>query len=144
MFIRIEKGSSTPISRQIAEQIRAQCLSGRIKPGTQIPSVRQLARDLAVNQNTVLRVYEKLMAEKLLDMRHGEGTFVVDRLPRNELKALQVRFFDELTQVTQQGRLLGFTADDLHSLLDDALTQTQDSSNPTDDVSHKQKTGDPA
>ena len=63
MFIRIEKGSSTPISRQIAEQIRAQCLSGRIKPGTQIPSVRQLARDLAVNQNTVLRVYEKLMAE---------------------------------------------------------------------------------
>lgn len=144
MFIRIEKGSSTPISRQIAEQIRAQCLSGRIKPGTQIPSVRQLARDLAVNQNTILRVYEKLTAEKLLDMRHGEGTFVVDRLPRNELKALQVRFFDELAQLTQQGRLLGLTDDDLHALLDDALTQTQDGSTPTDDANRKQKTGDPA
>ncbi|MCA9026079.1 MAG: GntR family transcriptional regulator [Planctomycetaceae bacterium] len=144
MFVRIEKGSSTPISRQIAEQIRAQCLSGRIKPGTQIPSVRQLARDLAVNQNTVLRVYEKLTAEKLLDMRHGEGTFVVDRLPRNELKALRIRFFDELIQLVQQGGLLGLTADDLHSLLDDALTQTQDGFLSTGDVSPSHKSGEPA
>ncbi len=125
MFVRIEKGSSRPISRQIADQIRAQCLSGRLRPGTQIPSVRQLARDLAVNQNTVLRVYEKLTAEKLLDMRHGEGTFVGDPPPRNELKAGRIRFLDELTQLAQQGRLLGLSEADLHALLDDALALTQ-------------------
>ncbi|MGH7941755.1 MAG: GntR family transcriptional regulator, partial [Limisphaerales bacterium] len=53
MYIRIEKGASAPISRQIAEQIRAQCLSGILKGGDCLPSVRQLARELAVNVNTV-------------------------------------------------------------------------------------------
>ncbi len=144
MFIRIEKGSSTPISRQIADQIRAQCLSGRVKSGTQIPSVRQLARDLAVNQNTVLRVYEKLTAEKLLDMRHGEGTFVGDELPKHELKAERIRFLDELTQLAQHGRLLGLSATDLHALLDDALAQTQDASAITDGAPRTRNTGDNA
>jgi len=142
MFVRIEKGSSTPISRQIADQIRAQCLSGRMRPGTQIPSVRQLARDLAVNQNTVLRVYEKLTAEKLLDMRHGEGTFVGDDLPKNELKAQRIKFRDELTQLAQHGRLLGLEPTDLHSLLDDALMQTQDVSINSNRAKKTRKTGD--
>src|SRR6266404_2614665 len=76
MFIRIEKGSSIPISRQIAEQVRAQCLSGALPAGEQLPSVRELAQQLAVNVNTVVRVYERLAADQLIEMRHGEGTFV--------------------------------------------------------------------
>jgi GntR family transcriptional regulator len=63
MYIRVEKGVSAPISRQIAEQVRAQCLAGVLKPGDCLPSVRQLAKELAVNVNTVLRVYERLTAE---------------------------------------------------------------------------------
>ena len=65
MFLRIERGSSVPISRQLVEQVRALCLSGRLAPGEQLPSVRQLARELGINQNTVLRVYEKLTREGL-------------------------------------------------------------------------------
>lgn len=122
MFVRIEKGSAIPLSRQIADQIRAQCLSGRLQPGVQIPSVRQLARDLAVNQNTVLRVYEKLTAEKLLEMRHGEGTFVSSQLSVDRLSGQRNRFFDELAQLVRQGRLLGLDAKSLHSLLDEALS----------------------
>ena len=126
MFVRIDKGSRTPISRQIAEQIRAQCLSGRIPPGEQIPSVRQLARDLAVNQNTVLRVYERLASENLLDMRHGEGTFVAEDLPTSELNGQRIKYLGELAQIVRHGRLLGFEAADLHALLDDALAQSHD------------------
>ena len=76
MFLHIERGSSTPISRQIAEQIAALCAGESLKVGDRLPSVRQLAQQLAVNQNTVLRVYERLTAEGLFEMRHGEGTFV--------------------------------------------------------------------
>ena len=65
-----------PISRQIADQIAALCVSGGLRPGERLPSVRELARELAVNQNTVLRVYERLCGEGLLEMRHGQGTFV--------------------------------------------------------------------
>ena len=83
MFLHIERGSSTPISRQIAEQIAALCASGSLQGGDRLPSVRQLAQELAVNQNTILRVYDRLAAEGLLEMRHGEGTFVAGNASRD-------------------------------------------------------------
>src|SRR5262245_58725433 len=119
MFIRIERDSSVPISRQIADQIRAQCLSGTLAPGSRVPSVRQLARDLAVNQNTVLRVYERLTAEKLLDMRHGDGTFVSDSVPTWRLKRQRERLSEEWARLVGQGRMLGFSDDELRTLFDD-------------------------
>lgn len=125
MLIRIEKGSAIPISRQIADQLRAQCLSGRLTAGAQIPSVRQLARELAVNQNTVLRVYERLTAEGLLEMRHGEGTFVGNSVSHDQLDGQRDLFFDELKQLARQGRMLGIDSAGLHALLDDALTLSQ-------------------
>ncbi len=142
MFVRIEKGSRIPISRQIAEQIRAQCLSGRLSPGVQIPSVRQLARDLAVNQNTILRVYERLASENLLDMRHGEGTFVANDLPTSELNGQRTRYLGELAQLVRHGRLLGFGAADLHALLDDALAQSHDAAVGADNADRSTHTGE--
>src|SRR5262245_39554602 len=98
MFVRIERGSAVPVSRQIADQIRAQCLSGRLTAGDQVPSVRQLARELGVNQNTVLRVYERLAAEKFLEMRHGEGTFVSTAPPSSQLNGHRQKFVEEMSQ----------------------------------------------
>ena len=77
MHLRVERGSTVPLSKQIDEQIRAQCLSGILRPGDCLPSVRQLAKDLAVNVNTVFRVYERLAAEKFIEMRQGDGTYVL-------------------------------------------------------------------
>lgn len=135
MLIRVEKSSAVPISRQIADQLRAQCLSGRLAAGMQVPSVRQLARELTVNQNTVLRVYERLASEGLLEMRHGEGTFVGDGVSKALLNGQRDQFFDELRQLVRQGRMLGIDALGLHALLDDALTQSQneDGSSQTSD-----------
>lgn len=121
MFLRIERGSAVPVSRQMADQIRALCLSGALQPGQLLPSVRQLARELAVNQNTVLRVYERLTAEQLLEMRHGEGTYVAAQLPIWKLNGQRQKFVDEFQQLVRQGRMLGLTGDQLHALLRDAL-----------------------
>ncbi|HCF96373.1 MAG: GntR family transcriptional regulator [Verrucomicrobiota bacterium] len=121
MFIRIEKGAAVPISRQIAEQIRAQCLAGQLEPGARLPSVRQLAHELAVNQNTILRVYERLAAENLLEMRHGEGTFVSASLPLHELATQKMKFAEEITRLIRQGFMLGFSRGDLRTMIDDAL-----------------------
>ena len=76
MFLRVQRGAAVPISRQIEGQIRAQILSGTVAAEDQLPSVRQLARELAVNVNTVLRVYERLAADGLIELRHGDGTYV--------------------------------------------------------------------
>ena len=86
MFVRIERDSSVPISRQLADQIRAQCLSGTLSAVRSDPFRPPARGDLAVNQNTVLRVYERLTAEKLLEVRHGDGTFVSDAVPKWRLK----------------------------------------------------------
>lgn len=120
MFLRIEKGSAVPISRQIADQIASLCASGILRPGERLPSVRELARELAVNQNTVLRVYERLSGEGLLDMRHGQGTFVAARARSGQLAAHRGRLVDELRQVARQALGLGLTHDELHELLSEA------------------------
>lgn len=120
MFVRIEKGSAVPISRQIADQLATRCASGLLRPGDRLPSVRELARELAVNQNTVLRVYDRLCGEGVLEMRHGQGTFVAARATKRQLAAHRARLVDELRQIAQQALGLGLSPDELHELLAEA------------------------
>ena len=121
MYIRIERGASTPISRQIMEQVRAQCLAGLLPPGHCLPSVRQLARQLVVNVNTVVRVYERLAADGLVEMRHGEGTFVLPPSRTTnvaaELKQQREQFSREYQAVVRRGLLLGLTVPELRRML---------------------------
>lgn len=122
MQIRVETSSGMPITRQVAAQIRAQCASGVIKPGERLPSVRALAAELAVNQNTILRVYERLTAEGLLERRHGDGTFVADRVPSGQMKAQRQRLREEISRVAELARTLGVDLEEVHRLLDDEMT----------------------
>ena len=129
MYVRIERGVSTPISRQIAEQIRAQCLAGLLQPGRCLPSVRQLARELVVNVNTVVRVYERLAAEGLVEMRHGEGTFVVPPSAATDLaadlKQQREQFSREFQAVVRRGLLLGLTVPELRRMLTATASETR-------------------
>ncbi|MAT16168.1 MAG: GntR family transcriptional regulator [Planctomyces sp.] len=127
MFLRIEKGSAVPISRQISSQITALCLSEQLQPGDKLPSVRELARELAVNQNTILRVYEKLNAEGILDKRHGAGTYVADSPPLRQLKEQREHFYEEFQQLVRHGLSLGLSRKELQQMLEAALKSEADS-----------------
>lgn len=122
MLLRIEKGSAVPVSRQLADQIGSQCAAGRLKPGDLLPSVRELARELAVNQNTVLRVYERLTGLGLLEMKQGQGTYVANGAS-GSIKAHRERLVEELRQVSRQAIGLGLKSDEIHKLLDKAIKQ---------------------
>ena len=76
MFIRIEPSSSVPIYRQISDQIRYQIAAGILHEGDKVLSVRELASQLAVNQNTILKVYNELCRDNVLTIVRGEGTYV--------------------------------------------------------------------
>lgn len=123
MFIRLQPSSGVPIIGQIADQIRTHCAGGTLRPGDRLPSVRQLARDLAVNQNTVLRVYERLTAEGLLERRQGDGTFVADRLPGGRLKAQRELMAHEAARIAKRAVDLGVGPDEIHRLLDEAFAK---------------------
>ena len=78
MFIRIEPSSSVPIYAQMLEQIKYLIASGFLKAGDKVPSGRELAVQLGVNQHTVLKVYKELCTQGLLKVERGAGTFVAD------------------------------------------------------------------
>ena len=91
MFIRIEPSSSVPIYRQIGDQIRYQIVTGILKEGDKVPSVRKLASQLAVNQNTILKVYNELCRANILKIVRGEGTYVSSgkqNIPMRERKEM--------------------------------------------------------
>lgn len=81
--IRIDLSSSVPAYRQIADAIRARLVNRELKPGAQLPTVRQLAADLAVHHNTVAEAYRLLSDEGWLDLRRRRGAIVVERASPN-------------------------------------------------------------
>jgi len=87
VFISIDASSDVPIFRQIVQQIKTAVAMGRLQPEEPLPSVRQLAVDLAVNPNTVARAYLDLEIEGVIYKRQGAGTFVSTqgvRVSKNE------------------------------------------------------------
>lgn len=81
MRFEIATGTPEPIYRQIARQVRAGVASGGLAPRERLPSVRELARELLVNPNTVQRAYAELEREEVLHTVKGKGTFVAADLP---------------------------------------------------------------
>ena len=78
--LSLDLRDETPLSDQVAAQIRRDILSGQIEPGTRLPTVRQLAQRLRINFNTVARAYRALDSEGLILSRQGQGSFVVESL----------------------------------------------------------------
>jgi GntR family transcriptional regulator len=121
MFIRIQTSLGVPISRQIADQIRGHTVSGVLRSGDRLPSVRQLAKELAVNPNTILHVYERLTSEGLLERRQGDGTFVSESLPRGQAQMQHEILGEELDRVARRAIDLDLKPKELHGQLDESL-----------------------
>jgi GntR family transcriptional regulator len=75
----IDPKSTTPIYRQIVEQVHEAINAGVYRPGEALPSLRALAAEIRVNPNTVQRAYEELDREGTVESQRGLGVFVVDR-----------------------------------------------------------------
>jgi GntR family transcriptional regulator len=75
-IVSIDPRDRTPIYAQLDRGLRAAIVTGRLRPGEQLPTVRQLAVELQINANTVARVYAELEREGVLETRRGVGSFV--------------------------------------------------------------------
>jgi GntR family transcriptional regulator len=76
---RLDAHSGVPVYRQLIDQVQAGIASSVLNAGEQLPTVRQVAVDLAINPNTVSRAYREMEIRGLLDTQQGTGTFVADR-----------------------------------------------------------------
>ena len=77
----LDQRSGVPAYRQIIDQVLGGIAAGTLRPGDQLPTVRQLAVDLAVNPNTVVRAYRELEIREVLSTQQGTGTFLTDKKP---------------------------------------------------------------
>jgi GntR family transcriptional regulator len=116
--VTIDARDKTPIYTQLERGLRAAMATGRLKPGDQLPTVRQLAVELKINANTVARVYADLERSGAIETRRGVGSFVAAageeaRSRRDHEK--QLRSF--VTRVLADGATHGFTAEELINAL---------------------------
>lgn len=79
LHLQLDSRSGIPAYRQLMDQVRHYIASGTLRPGDQLPSIRELASAIAVNPTTIVRVYNELEHEGTLEMRHGKGAFVAQR-----------------------------------------------------------------
>jgi GntR family transcriptional regulator len=112
--VSIDSRDATPIYAQLERGLRAAIAAGRLRPGDQLPTVRQLAVDLQINANTVARVYAELERADVLETRRGVGSFIAAspaqaRPPVEHQRRL--RAF--VTRLLGDAAAAGFTLDDL-------------------------------
>ncbi len=110
---RLDLASGVPVYRQIIDQVRGGIASGSLAAGDQLPTVRQLAVDLAINPNTVLRAYRELELGGLLETHQGTGTFI----SQQKLKRGDAERDRQLSQIVSdfiaRAGAAGFTVEDL-------------------------------
>ncbi len=123
MRLQLAPSSGVPIYRQIVDQITYQIASGWLQSGQRLPSVRELARQLPANQNTVLKAYEWLEREGLLIRRQGDGTFVAEGGSPLKLTERRRRLSDALAQAASLAAHFEIAPDEVHRLLDEQMAR---------------------
>jgi GntR family transcriptional regulator len=105
--------SGVPVYRQIIDQVLGALASGRVSGGTQLPTVRQVAVDLSINPNTVVRAYRELEIRGIVSTQQGIGTFITpNRIEPDE--AERQRLLSGLVgEFMARAGAVGFSADDV-------------------------------
>lgn len=123
MLIHLDQANPTPLYEQIAQQIKERILSGELPPGTQLPSIRQLAGELLTSVITTKRAYQELEAEGMITTRPGVGSVVatLTATDRDSLRLQEVKA--QLAEVVGGARRLGVQDNTLRTLFDEVMQE---------------------
>jgi GntR family transcriptional regulator len=119
MTFELDLKSGVPVYRQIIDRVQSAMASGALRSGDRLPTVRQLAVDLSVNPNTVVRAYRELELTGALMTRQGTGTFVADRKIEQSDADRERKLNQLLGEFVARAGREGFTVKDLRSGLKD-------------------------
>jgi GntR family transcriptional regulator len=115
-----------PMYRQIESQLRDFILGGQLEPGTRLPSMRALARDLSCSVITTRRAYEDLEGEGFIRTRQGMGTLVAE-MPEEKMAAHRREAVDgAIREAVRAGRRAGLTHEELRGILEETLQRDGD------------------
>ncbi|HZT28946.1 MAG TPA: GntR family transcriptional regulator [Bryobacteraceae bacterium] len=117
--------SGVPVYRQIIDQVMAGIAAGALTSGDQMPTVRQVAVDLSINPNTVMRAYRELEIRGVLDTQQGTGTFIAPQQVRQDEVERRQRLNQLIDEFVARAGSGGFTVDELLEQLHDRATGSQ-------------------
>jgi GntR family transcriptional regulator len=120
---RLDLQSGVPVYRQIIDQVRGGVASGSLAVGEQLPTVRQLAVDLSINPNTVVRAYRELELGGLLETHQGTGTFISAQKIRNGEQERARQLAQIATDCIARAGAAGFTVDEVIDQLRASLSE---------------------
>lgn len=111
--MKIYQNSNEPIYKQIASQLREQILSGQLKAGEPLPSIRVLAQNLKISVITTMKAYEELTAEGLVTATKGKGYFVNSQDEKMLAEQHMRQVEESLTEAINSARIAGFDVEEL-------------------------------
>ncbi|MGA7752898.1 MAG: GntR family transcriptional regulator [Candidatus Sulfotelmatobacter sp.] len=115
--------SGVPVYRQLIDQVRGGTASGSLTAGDQLPTVRQLAVDLAINPNTVMRAYRELELGGLLETHQGTGTFISDKKPEKKSAERDRQLGQMAGEFAARAGAAGYTLEEVIDRLRELLPQ---------------------
>jgi GntR family transcriptional regulator len=122
---RLDGHSGVPVYRQLIDQVTGGMASGTLAGGDQLPTVRQVAVDLSINPNTVVRAYRELEIRGVLDTQQGTGTFVSYRKVKRDDVERERQLNQIVSEFVARAGAAGFTVEDLLEQLHDRTNGTE-------------------
>ena len=122
MSFQLNSGSGVPAYLQVIQQVERALRMGVLEPGDQLPTVKEVVADLAINPNTVLKAYRELEGRGLVQGRQGVGTFVLRR-PAGPPPDVQARLARSLDRWVKNARAQGLDEASIQALLRSAAQQ---------------------
>jgi GntR family transcriptional regulator len=120
----LDLASGVPVYRQIIDQVSAGIASGQLRPGSQLPTVRQLAVDLSVNPNTVVRAYRELEIREIIETQQGTGTFISQKKVKRDDAQRQRRLSQLAGETAARAGREGFTLSEVVAQLQELAAET--------------------
>jgi GntR family transcriptional regulator len=122
-LFRLDLQSGVPVYRQLMDQVTAGVAAGSLAAGDQLPTVRQLAVDLSINPNTVVRAYRELEIRGVLETQQGTGTFISQQKVKRDEVARRRQLDQLVTEFIARAGAAGFTLEDLLEQLQDRRSE---------------------
>ncbi|NMA86718.1 MAG: GntR family transcriptional regulator [Tissierellia bacterium] len=124
-MFNVDISSSTPIYIQIVDNIKEAVLKGLLEPGEKLPSVREMAKDMRLNPNTVQKAYQELERQKVTITLRGKGTYIsTDYKPRkDEDRLMELR--EMLKKSLVEAHYLGFNEEDIIDMIKELLKELE-------------------
>jgi|SRR5579863_3856541 GntR family transcriptional regulator len=120
---RLDGQSGVPVYRQLIDQVQGAIAGGLLKPGDQLPTVRLVAVELAINPNTVLRAYREMEIRGILDTQQGTGTFISDRQAGPPKEERQRQLMQLVSEFISRAGAAGLTVNEMIDALQQLNSQ---------------------